>query len=95
MFHTNLVLTHTVFKYPFGLQQVSKSLRVTPGAGLADGDTLERLWSYLRCFASMTKEMGASKRLDLLTDALIYYCRKERDKLGEQNSVLLVFSTFF
>ena len=37
------------------LCQVTQSLRVTPGAGLADGETLERLWSYLRSFSSMTK----------------------------------------
>ncbi len=34
---------------------------------------MERLWSILRRFSRMTKEMRASHRVDVLTSALLYY----------------------
>ncbi|XP_028407170.1 uncharacterized protein LOC114529555 [Dendronephthya gigantea] len=40
------------------------------GYGLTDGEAIKRLWSYLRGFSSITKEMTASRRVDLLSDAL-------------------------
>jgi hypothetical protein len=55
---------------------------VTHSAGLADGETLERLWAYLRPFGSMTKEMTPSNRVELLADALQHYSWKERQKHG-------------
>jgi len=30
----------------------------------------------------MTKEMRPSHRVDVLTDALLYYCRKIAEKIG-------------
>eukprot|EP00794_Sanderia_malayensis_P002560 gene2560-2957_t len=48
---------------------------------LTDGEQCERLWSYLRCFSAITKEMIAANRKDLLTDALLYYARKKIKKL--------------
>ncbi|KAK7466033.1 hypothetical protein BaRGS_00037403, partial [Batillaria attramentaria] len=53
------------------------------GVGLVDGETLKRLWSYLRSFGPMTKEMRASKRVDLLSDALTHYAVKQRMRLGQ------------
>ena len=50
--------------------------------GLSDGETLERLWSYLRRFAPMTKEMRPSHRIDVLSDALKYYAHKSISGLG-------------
>ena len=44
--------------------------------GLSDSEVLEQLWSYLRRFSSMTKEMRPSHRIDVLSDALHYYGRK-------------------
>ncbi len=41
------------------------------GFGLSDGEVCERLWSFLRRFATMTKEMRPAHRVDVLTDALI------------------------
>ncbi|XP_019614185.1 PREDICTED: uncharacterized protein LOC109462131 [Branchiostoma belcheri] len=35
------------------------------------------MWAYLRRFASTTKEMTASRRVDLLTDALLHYTRRK------------------
>ena len=34
---------------------------------------MERLWSFLRRFGRMTKEMRPSHRIDVLTNALVYY----------------------
>ncbi len=42
------------------------------GFGLADGENVERLLSFLGRFSSMTKEMSAANRTDALTDALNY-----------------------
>ena len=34
---------------------------------------MERLWSYLRRYARMTKEMRPAHRIDTLTSALVFY----------------------
>ena len=34
---------------------------------------MERLWSFLRRFAKMTKEMRPAHCIDVLTSALVYY----------------------
>ena len=52
------------------------------GLGLSDGEVMERMWSYLRRFARMTKEMRPSHREDVLAHALAYYGQKKKDKLG-------------
>ena len=44
---------------------------------------MERLWSYLRRFNRMTKEMRPSHRIDILAHALIYYGMKKKEKLSE------------
>ena len=43
---------------------------------------MERLWSYLRRFSRMTKEMRPSHRIDVLTDALIYHAHKSISNIG-------------
>jgi len=48
--------------------QLSMSPRHKEGFGLTDGEVLERLWSFLRLFLKMTKEMRPSHRIDVLTD---------------------------
>lgn len=50
--------------------------------GLSDGEVMERLWSYLRRFSRMTKEMRPAHRIDVLTQALWYYGLKTKRKLG-------------
>lgn len=50
--------------------------------GLSDGETLEKLWSYLQKFSPMTKEMRPSHRIDVLSDALKYYSHKAISGLG-------------
>ncbi|XP_065069487.1 uncharacterized protein LOC135694600 [Rhopilema esculentum] len=57
---------------------------------------MERLWSYLRQFTAITKEMTPSHRIDLLSDALIYFAQKKNssiewslsDRLSKAKSVL-------
>jgi hypothetical protein len=41
------------------------------------------LWSFLRRFGKMTKEMRPSHRIDVLSDAILYYGRLCKDKLGK------------
>jgi len=47
------------------------------GFGLFDGETMERMWSYLRCFSKITKEMTPSHRIEQLTHALLHYTRRK------------------
>ncbi|XP_028417867.1 uncharacterized protein LOC114542545 [Dendronephthya gigantea] len=61
--------------------QLEYSPRRANGFGLSDGEQLERLWSYLRRFGKMTKEMRPSHRIDVLSDAILYYGRSCKDKL--------------
>ena len=53
------------------------------GIGLSDGETMERLWYFLRRFGRMTKEMRPSHRVDVLSSALEYYGWKTKNKLGK------------
>lgn len=62
--------------------QILYGPRRTKNLGLTDGEGIERLWSYLGKFSSITKEMSPENRTDLLTDGLIYYGQKIKDKLG-------------
>ncbi|XP_046843139.1 uncharacterized protein LOC124437176 [Xenia sp. Carnegie-2017] len=57
-------------------KQVKLSPRRLDGFGLTDGEAIERLWAYLRGFSAITKEMSASRRVDLLTDALLHLSRR-------------------
>ncbi|XP_065893420.1 uncharacterized protein [Dysidea avara] len=63
--------------------QILRNPRNITGFGLSDGEVVERLWSFLRRFSAMTKEMRPSHRVDVLTDALLYYCRKIAKKIGQ------------
>ena len=43
---------------------------------------MERLWSYLRRFSRMTKEMRPAHRTNILSHALLYYTSMSKQKLG-------------
>lgn len=58
------------------------SPRQCEGFGLSDGEVMERLWSYLRRFSRMTKEMRPAHRVDILAHALLYYAFMSKQKLG-------------
>ena len=62
--------------------QFSYGPKVTKFVGLTDGETMERLWSFLRGFSSITKEMTPENRIDLLSEALEHYGCKIIDKMG-------------
>ncbi|XP_028417790.1 uncharacterized protein LOC114542444 isoform X2 [Dendronephthya gigantea] len=64
-----------------GSCQLQYSPRRVDGFGLTDGEQLERLWSYLRRFGKMTKEMRPSHRIDVLSDAILHYSRQCKDTL--------------
>ncbi|RHZ88257.1 hypothetical protein Glove_24g30 [Diversispora epigaea] len=50
--------------------------------GLTDGESLERLWSYLGRFVSMTRRMRPNHRLDILALAIEHYATKGIENLG-------------
>ena len=56
------------------------------GLGLSDGEVMERLWSYLRRFSRMTKEMRPAHRINVLSHALLYYASISKSKLGNVHS---------
>jgi hypothetical protein len=62
--------------------QVNFSSRHLDGFGLTDGEGTERLWSYLRPLAVMTKEMTPNHRQDLLNDSLLHYAMRKTAGLG-------------
>ena len=51
------------------------SPRYKEGFALSDGEVCERLWSFMRRFSRMTKELRPSHRIDVLTDALLHFAR--------------------
>lgn len=62
--------------------QVNYSGRRLEGFGLSDGEVMERLWSYLRPTAKITKEMTPAHRVDALTDFLMHYAKKSISTIG-------------
>lgn len=64
------------------------SPRRLTGFGTVDGEATERLWSYLRSFAAITKEMTPSHRIDMLSDALLHYGQCKKAALGRISSRL-------
>jgi hypothetical protein len=65
--------------------------RIIKSIGLSDGESVERLWSYLGKFANTTKHMKAGHRLDIIEMALQHLYQKSIEKLGT-NSILLIIS---
>ena len=56
--------------------------------GLADGEQMERLWSYLRKFSSMTKQMAMENRVDTLSEALEHHSKKVVSKLRKSKDLI-------
>lgn len=57
------------------------------GFGLMDGELMERLWSYLRSFSKITKEMTSAHRVDFLSDALNHFTMTKLEILGTHVSI--------
>ncbi|KAK6296433.1 hypothetical protein J4Q44_G00325750 [Coregonus suidteri] len=49
--------------------------------GLADREQTERFWSYLGKFGKITKEVTSPHGVDALTDALLCYAARVREKV--------------
>lgn len=62
--------------------QVENSIRRLDGFGLMDGELMERLWSYLRSFSKITKEMTPAHRVDFLSDSLNHFTKTKLENLG-------------
>lgn len=67
---------------------MAMSARYQTGFGLTDGEVLERLWSFLRRFSKMTKEM---RSVDVLTDALFYCSQLASENLSKIISYVFVY----
>lgn len=52
---------------------------------------MERLWSYLRSFSKITKEMTPAHRMDLLSDALLHFGSKKKGNIGIYTAVLYYY----
>lgn len=52
------------------------------GYALSDGEGCERLWSYMRRFSRMTREMRPAHRIDVLTDAVLHFARATTGRLS-------------
>ncbi len=74
--------------------QVEFNPRRLPGYGLTDGEGIERLWSYMRPFGPITKEMTPSHRTDLLTDALLHFAYRKKQCVGMTDLVFLLLVIF-
>ena len=52
------------------------------GYALSDGEGSERLWSFMRRFSRMTREMRPAHRVDVLTDAVLHFARATAGRLS-------------
>ncbi len=66
--------------------KVQFAVRFLADFGITDGEGVERLWSYLRQFTAITKEMTPSHRIDLLTDGLIHFAQRKNASMGMDGS---------
>jgi hypothetical protein len=62
--------------------QLNYHPRVCNSIGLTDGESLERLWSYLGRFSSTTKYMRPYHRLDILEKGIQHISKKMINNLG-------------
>jgi hypothetical protein len=83
-----------IYSFIHSFMQIEFSPRRQNGYGLTDGEGIERLWSYLRGFSSMTKEMNAGRRTDLLTDALLHYSSRQVQQFGRVELYTVLFNMY-
>ncbi|KAL0085871.1 hypothetical protein F4703DRAFT_1736328 [Phycomyces blakesleeanus] len=62
--------------------QVKLNPKYRDGFGLTDGECLERLWSYLNCFVTMTRKMGQANRKLVLYRAIKFHNETKKVELG-------------
>ena len=59
--------------------------RRTVGCGLADGEATERMWSNLRRYSAITKEMGTSSRRQLLSEVCCHMTEHTLRTIGNKS----------
>ena len=69
--------------------------RIQEGIGLTDGESLERIWSYLGRFVSNTKHMRPAHRLDILSLAIEHISKRMITNLGNFIYKLFVLIMFY
>lgn len=67
------------------------------GYALSDGEGCERLWSFMRRFSRMTREMRPAHRIDVLTDAVLHFARATTGRLSmctyvQSNMCMIMFN---
>ncbi|KAI9484713.1 hypothetical protein BDB00DRAFT_774439 [Zychaea mexicana] len=62
--------------------QVHFHPRLVKGFGMIDGESLERMWSYLNGFVSMTRTMTPLNRRLTVTIALEFLAEEKIDNIG-------------
>ncbi|XP_029620017.1 uncharacterized protein LOC115200984 [Salmo trutta] len=83
---------HHVCSASLSCLMVTDGTRYVTGSGLADGEQMERLWSYARTFVKITKEMTPTHLVDTLKDSL-YYAARVREKQGSTQSDVEVWTS--
>lgn len=63
--------------------QVKYNPRYISGFALTDGEGMERLWSYLSGFISMTRGMTKVNRRFLLSEAVVFYTEGKMETMGK------------
>jgi len=69
--------------------------RIQKDIGLTDGESLERIWSYLGRFVSTTKHMRPAHRLDILSLAIQHISKRMITDLGKFIYKLFVLIIIF
>ncbi|KAI9499500.1 hypothetical protein BDB00DRAFT_794226 [Zychaea mexicana] len=62
--------------------QIQFHPRLVKGFGMIDGEWLERMWSYLNGFVSITRTMSSLNRRLTLTIALDFFAKEKIDNIG-------------
>ena len=56
---------------------------------------MERMWSFLRRFNRMTKEMRPAHRVDILTHALLYYAHSAKRALRKKIQLYILYVVMY
>ena len=98
-FVSSIILLSSSFTLTKNSLQVLYNPRRLNGYGLLDGELVERLWSYMRPFPKITKEMTLSHRQDLLADAFAHFSRGKSHNIGKYICIdkkqIIVWFTLF
>ncbi|KAI7846629.1 hypothetical protein BDC45DRAFT_453336, partial [Circinella umbellata] len=63
--------------------QVQYNPRYMKGLGLTDGEGMERLWSYLSHYVTMSRQMSAKNRILTLCHTITHFKKMRIEDLGK------------